>query len=143
MRRKALTAVACVVALSLGAVVFALFHGYFDQGLFEVKESSRLGGRIALVGKRSDHQAMNSDEYFVLVEDHVLTPRELKAAYYSHSIVFSAGDDCVSVRWSDPQNLTVLCRGGNIEPGHINVQRSRVEGVNIAYENIPAVSPAS
>ena len=135
---------ACAVVLVFVALVLALFRGYFDSGLFEVKESCQSSnGRVALVGKRSDHQAMSSDQYFVLVEDHLLTPRELRAALHSNRVVFSASDDCVGVRWRDAENLTVLCRGGTIDRGHINVQRSRVKGVTISYEDIPAVTPES
>jgi hypothetical protein len=69
------------VVLLMGALLatgwYALFHGYFDPGLFEIKQvewSSSTPRRVAVVAKRSDHQAMSSDIYFVIIADHVFSP---------------------------------------------------------------------
>jgi len=55
------------VVLSVGLLmamgVYALFHGYFDHGLFEVKQvewSPSAPRRVAVVAERSDHEAMSS-----------------------------------------------------------------------------------
>ena len=63
--------------------VYLLFHGYFDPGKFEVLSTIRYSTKqVALVAKRSDKQAMNNDQVFVVLADHVSTPNELRHAYY-------------------------------------------------------------
>ena len=126
------------LAVALLAIAWALFHGYFDRGRFEVKETSwSSSGRVAVVAERSDREALSSYVYFVLVGDHVFSPSELRAAYYRHRVVFAAASDCVSVRWSDTHNLTVMCGNGAIDAEHIELQQRKTEDVAITYINIP------
>ncbi len=131
------------LAFALGLVsvatgfAFALFHGYFDHGHFEIKETSwSPSARVAMVAERSDHEALGGLEFFVLVGDHVFSPTELKFAYYSHDVVFAAADDCVGVRWIDPHHLEVMCHGRCVDSDHINVHKRQVRDVAITYVNI-------
>jgi hypothetical protein len=128
-----------VVAVTLAAITLALFYGCFDHGQFEVEEanwSPSAPARVAVVAKRSDHQALSSDVYFVLVGDHVFSPRELRTAYHGDHVLFAAASDCLSVHWTDAQNLTVICRDGNIDSNHIEVLKRKTGNVAVTYVNV-------
>ena len=124
------------------AATFALFRGYFDHGLFEVKQTDwSSSGKVAILAERSDHQALSSSVYFVLIGDHVFSPTELRTAYYRDHGIFAAATDCLSVRWTDPHNLTVSCRGESLDASRIeNVQQHQDGDVKITYVNIPAIN---
>lgn len=130
----------CALGLALMTATFALFHGYFDHGLFEVKQTDRsTSGHVAVLAKRSDHQALSSDVYFVLIEDHVPSATELLNAYHGPRVIFAAASDCLRIRWGDPHTLAVSCHGGSLDAGHIeNVQQHQSGDVTITYANIPA-----
>lgn len=135
---KLLAGVACVLAVALVVIAFGLFRGHFDRGQFQVKQTSRSSSaRIAMVAERFDHEAMSSYVYFVLIGDHEFSPAELRSAYHSDHVIFAAASDCLSVRWIDPHNLTVMCRSGSIDTSHIDVQLHHTGDVVISYENIP------
>jgi hypothetical protein len=145
-RKKALAGGMCALGVALLLAVFALFRGYFDQGRFEVKEATWTPSgpaRVALVAERSDHQALSSDVYFVLIGDHVFSPTELRIAYYSQHALFAAASDCLSARWADPHNLAVMCRDGVVDSNHIEVRKRQVGDVAITYVNIPDESSAT
>jgi hypothetical protein len=136
--KRLLAGVICVLGAALVVIACGLFRGHFDHGQFEVKETSRSSAaRVAMVAKRSDHEAMSGDQYFVLLGDHVFSPSELRSAYYGRHVVFASDGGCLSVRWSDPHNLTVMCREGSIDPSHIAVQLRQAGDVVISYVNIP------
>jgi hypothetical protein len=127
------------LVLLLATTTVALFRGYFDHGQFEVQEanwSSSTLARVAVVAKRSDHQAMDSDVYFVVIADHVLSPTELRMAYHSDQVDFAAANDCVSVRWIDPHNLEVSCRHGTVDSQHIDVLKRKTGNVAITFVNV-------
>ena len=94
-------------------------------GLKLRRQAGRPRARVAVVAERSDREALSSYVYFVLVGDHVFSPSELRAAYYRHRVVFAAASDCVSVRWSDTHNLTVMCGNGAIDAEHIELQQQK------------------
>lgn len=122
-----------------GGLLYALFHGYFDHGLFEVKQvawSPSAPRRVAIVAERSDHEAMSSYVYFVLIADHVFSATELRRAYYSDDVVFAAASPCLNASWNDPHQLTVSCRNGTIDSAHINVRKLTADNVAITYVNI-------
>jgi hypothetical protein len=136
--KRVLAGVICVLVAVLVVIACGLFRGHFDHGQFEVKETNRSSsGQVAMVAERSDHEAMSSYVEFVLIEDHVFSPAELRTAYHSDHVVFAAASDCLSVRWSDPHNLTVSCRSGSIDTSHIDVQLHQAGDVVISYVNIP------
>jgi hypothetical protein len=136
--RKTVVIVIATLALALVMFVTALFRGYFDHGLFEVKDVQWSPAKeIAVVAKRSDHDAMNSDAYFVLIGDHFFSEPELRHAYHSAAVIFATDSDCLTLRWVDPHNLTVGCTDRSIDPGHIEVQQRRHGEVAISYVNIP------
>jgi hypothetical protein len=131
------------VVFLLGALLatagYALFRGYFDRGLFEIKQaewSSSAPQRVAVVAERSDHQAMSSNVYFVLIGDHVFSPTELRRAYHSDAVVFAAASDCLTISWSDPHHLVLNCRDDKIDAAHINARKSIADDVTITYVNI-------
>jgi len=134
--------VACVLGISLVVATYALFRGYFDDALFEVKQADwSTSGKVAILAERSDHQSLRSDEYFVLIGDHVFSPTELRAAFYRDHGIFAAASDCVSVRWTDAHNLTVSCRGKPLNENQIeNVQKHQIGDVAIAYVNIADIN---
>ena len=136
--KKSFMAVGCVLAVALVVVGCGLFRGRFDHGKFEIKGVSRSSsGYVAQVAERSDSDAMSSYVYFVLVADHELSPVELRSAYHSDQVIFAAASDCLSVRWSDPHNLTISCPESSIDTNHINVQRRQAGDVTVNYVNIP------
>ena len=127
------------VALVLAAGCYALFHGYFDHGLFEIKQtewSPSAPRRVAVVAERSDNEAMSSDVCFVLIGDHVFSPTELRRAYHSDAVVFAAASNCLTISWSDPHHLVLSCRDDRIDGAHINARKSIADDVTIAYVNI-------
>jgi hypothetical protein len=131
--------VVILLAVLLTTVVYLLFHGYFDHGLFEIKQvewSPSAPRRVAVVAERSDHQAMNSDIYFVLVGDHIFSASEMRRAYHSDDVVFAAANDCLSVSWRDSRNLVLNCRNSTIDSAQINVHKTTADEVAITYVNI-------
>ena len=129
--------VACAVALVAAGLIFALFHGYFDHGQFEIKETNwSPSARVAMVAERSDDEALGGLDYFVLIGDHVFTPTEMRFAYHSDDVAFAAADNCVSVRWIDSRNLEVRCRDRSLNSRDINVRKRQLGDVAITYVNI-------
>jgi|HubBroStandDraft_6_1064221.scaffolds.fasta_scaffold876476_1 hypothetical protein len=128
-------AIAAVVSIGF---VFALFHGHFDHGQFEVKETNwSSSGHVAMVAERSDNDALSGLDYFVLIGDHVFSPTELRFAYHSDKVIFSAANKCLSVHWIDARNLTVTCRGQSLDSAQINHRQHLSGDVAITYVNIP------
>jgi hypothetical protein len=125
----------------LTVTVYALFHGYFDPGSFEIDQTEWSPSRqVAIVAKRSDHQALSGDQYFVLIGDHLFSARELRHACYSRVVIFRADSSCLTVRWKDSHNLVVTCNGEAIEADHIAVQQHRSADVTVSYQDIPDLS---
>jgi hypothetical protein len=135
--KRAILGLVCGVALIAAVFTFALFHGYFDHGQFEIKETNwSPSARVAMIAERSDHEALGGLDYFVLIEDRVFSPTELRSAYHSDDVVFAAADNCLSVRWIDSHNLEVMCRDRSLDSRHINVRKRQVGEVKIKYVNI-------
>jgi hypothetical protein len=128
-----------LLGLLLATGVYALFHGYFDHGRFELKQvewSPSAPRRVAVLAERSDHEAMSSDTYFVLIGDHVFSPTELRRAFHSDDVVFGTSSDCLSVSWRDAHHLLVSCRNGTVDAAHIDVRKTKADDVAITYVNI-------
>ena len=130
--------------ISVGAFVWAmylLFHGAFDHGTFEVEQTQSFSSRqLAVVAKRSDHEALSGDQYFVVIGDHPLSSVDLKYAYYHDGVAFRAGRNCLTVRWTDVHELTVTCMDNSIIADEIAVQRNQIGYIKVVYENIPMIS---
>jgi hypothetical protein len=134
---KVVLIVACTAAIALSIVGYGLFHGYFDQGDFRVLSVQRSPSRqFAMVAKRSDHEALNGDEIFVLLGDHIFAPAELKHALHGPSVIFSADRDCLTLKWQDPHNLLISCTRNSISTDEINRQLHYRGDVVFAYANI-------
>jgi hypothetical protein len=142
---KARAGALCALGIALMTGVFALFRGYFDPGLFEIKQSDwSSSGKVAILAKRSDHHALSSDVYFVLIENHMPSATELRNAYHGPRVIFAAASDCLRIRWSNPHSLAVSCHDGSLDPGYIeNVQQHQSVDVTITYVNIPDVNQRS
>jgi hypothetical protein len=131
-----------VIAVSLASIlvatfVYAVFHGYFDRGMFEIKQIQwSPAGQAAMVAERSDEQALSGYTYFVLIGDHVFSPSELRHAYHSNAVVFAAGDSCLNLHWQGPAELVIACNRPGITRERIDVQKNQRGKVAILYENI-------
>jgi len=134
--KKIALVVGFVVILTI-PIVYALFHGYFDQGRFEVihAEPSSIG-KVAMIARRTDDQALGGHEYFVVIGDHLYSPRELRHAMYYGGVVFSTNMDCLATRWETANQLVVACQNGSIAMGSINAELHHFQGIAISYKNI-------
>ena len=134
-----------IMALAMFLVVFALgayglFHGQFDHGKFEVEQMYSFSSKqVAVVARRSDHQALSGDQYFVVIGDHTFSSADLKRAYYYDGVVFRAGSPCLSVRWASAHELVVSCSDHSISADQIAAQRTQIGGVTVSYEGIPSM----
>ncbi len=127
-----------VVAVSLGTATYALFHGYFDHGQFEIKQVQWSSSKqVAIVAERSDQEALSGYTYFVLIGNHLFSPVELRHAYHSNAVVFAVASSCLALHWESPSKLVVSCNGSTVEADHIDVQKRQSGGVTVSYENIP------
>jgi hypothetical protein len=140
MSKMVKTGVVVAVGLLIATgVVYALFRGYFDHGLFELKQvewSPSAPRRVATVAERSDHEALGGYEFFVLINDHIPSPTELRFAYHSDAVIFSAASDCLTVSWMDSNHLLISCRNGTIDSARINVRKERADDVSLTYVNV-------
>jgi hypothetical protein len=140
MRRSVKIALVTLVAVGILVIssVYALFHGYFDGGQFEIKRFQwSSANQVAMVAERSDNDALGGLEYYVLIGNHLFTRKELRHAYYSNAVIFRAGSgDCLRLRWDAPNRLTIRCDGPNIDRDHINSQKQQSGDIEISYENI-------
>src|SRR5271154_2249213 len=108
--RRIVTVMGCVLGAAMVALVFGLFHGYFDHGQFEIENAQWSSSQqAAVIAKRSDHEALSGDQYFVLIAGHLPSPAELKHAYYGDGVIFRAGRNCLTLRWKDPNDLLITC----------------------------------
>jgi hypothetical protein len=140
IKKNAEVALFVVSALGVGLtlMVYALFHGYFDRGLFEVKEKQwSPSNKIAMIAERSDHEAMSSYTYFVVIGDHSFSPSELRHAYYSDAVIFAAAKSCLTLHWESPSKLVVGCNDSSLVPDDIDVQKRQSGEIFISYANIP------
>ncbi len=138
--RKIVLAIAlfCILCAVLVLFVFVSLHGYFDRGQFEIEKAEWVSStQVAVVAKRSDHEALSGDQYFVVIGDHLFSSPELRHAYYAHGVIFRAGSSCLTVRWENPHHLIVTCEDRSIEPDQIAVQQHQSGDIAISYVDIP------
>jgi len=129
--------VAAAAAILATAAVYGLFHGYFDHGQFEIMRFQRSSThQVAMVARRLDNRALGGLEYYVLIGDHLFTPAELRHAYYSKAVVLDVSRDCLTLRWDQPNRLTIGCSDSRITRDEINAQRRQVGNVVVSYQNI-------
>ena len=125
------------VAMLAMVYLYALFHGYFDHSEFEIKQFQwSSAGQVAMLVERSDNEALGGLDDYALVGDHLFTPAELRHAYHSDAVIFSALSDCLSLRWDGPNRLAITCSGSTVDRGHINSQKQQIGNIAISYENI-------
>jgi hypothetical protein len=134
--------VALIVFLTIGTTlvtgVYLLFHGYLDHGRFEIKDAAWSSStQVAVLGKRSDREALNGDQYFVVIGDHLPSVNELREAYYRGDVIFRADRDCLALRWTSSQRLSITCVDHSIEPAQIAVEQHQKKNVTIVYDGIP------
>jgi len=124
--------------LAVSLFFFLDFRGNLDPGKFEVLRTTKNSeNKIAIVAKRSDHQAMNGDEYFVFVADHIYSPKELRLALHRSPMIFDAADDGLDVRWAGPRELVIECKDCGITKSRINEQLFSSGTISVRYVNFP------
>lgn len=129
----------CMVA----SLSYGLFHGYFDRGHFEVLQtSSSADKQLAIVAKRWDNDALNNNEYFVLIGDHMPSSRELRHAYYYNQILFRGENDCLNVSWRDKRTLVISSLAGCVGTGEPVAQKHQNSGLTVVYEGVSRNSTA-
>lgn len=136
--KKVVLTLCLVFVFAFVVLAYLMFHGYFDNGHFEIQEvktSDR--GLVAMVARRIDTQGLSGDQYYVVIGTHVFSPAELRRALYSDKVIFRADGPCLSVSWSDPDTLNVSCAGGNMVSDHIAVEKHRAGDIKITYSNVP------
>ena len=127
-----------IVLVLLVVFVYGVFHGWFDNGKFEVEQTLLSPSKqIAMIARRYDNDALGGLQYFVVVGDHAFSSAELRHAYYYDGIVFRAGSPCLSIRWNGVHELTITCSDHSIVADDIAVQRRRVGETFVEYEGIP------
>lgn len=135
--RRAIGLTVCILVAGICWVVYALFHGYFDHSQYQIEQIQwSPQKKVAVIVRRSDNQALNGDEYFLLLGDHAFTIEEAKRAFYRKKSVFGTNQNCLTIRWQDASDLSVMCNGRSIGPDQIDVKRDNVDGIRIVYENI-------
>ncbi len=135
---KIVLVIMCTAAVSLGMAVYALFHGYFDHGKFEIKQARWSSSKqVAVVVERSDQEALSGYTYFVLMGNHLFSPAELRHAYHSDAVVFAAASNCLDLHWESSSKLVVSCDGSTVDLNHIDAQKQQSGGITVSYENIP------
>lgn len=128
------------VITAIAVLLYALFHGYFDNGAFEIKQVQWSSTKqVALLAERSDHDALNSYIHFVVIGDHVFSQKELRHAYYSDAVIFAAASQCLSLHWDGANSLVIECSNSSLDASDMDVQRTHVGKVKITYKNIPAL----
>jgi hypothetical protein len=140
MKKTAKTFTLIVVVLFIAFVWtgYALFHGLFDRGNFEVEQAQWSPSKqLATVARRYDHEALSGDQYFVVIGDHPLSSAELKYSYYHDGVVFRASSSCLSVRWENEHELIVTCGDHSIKADQIAIAKNQVGDIGVIYENIP------
>lgn len=138
---KLITLIVGVFLIALVWGVYALFHGSFDHGRFEMEQAQWSSSKqLAAVARRSDHEALSGDQYFVVIGDHPFSPADLKYSYYHDGVIFRAGGSCLTVRWENAHELIVACGDHSIQAEQIAVQWNQVGDIGVKYENIPAMS---
>ena len=124
----------------VGITAYGLVHGYFDHGKFEVLTVQQSAcGRLAMVARRSDHDALNGDRIFVLLGDHLYSSAELKHALYRKSEIFSTDRACLTLKWPRPDRLEITCTGEFLASEDINWKQHQDGKVTITYFNIADV----
>ncbi len=107
MVQKIAVILGCTVTAVLVITVWALFLGYFDRGNFQVIRVTQSPQNLfAIVAKRSDNEALSGYQYFLLVEDHVLSENQLRHAYYI--LAFKLQADSTSLRSATTKMLNSL-----------------------------------
>ena len=137
---KIVSAIACLFAIAMIRLVWVWFHGYFDEGDFQVKQAQWSSSkRLAVVAVRPSNAALTGYQYFVLIGNQIFSKTDLRDAYHSDEVVFRADINCLTVRWRSSYNLVVTCRKGSIEASHIVVEKHQVGDIAVSYENIPNI----
>jgi hypothetical protein len=127
-------AAACAVSIWL---VLA-FTGALDSGKFEIIQSLTISqDHVAMLVRRSDNTALSGDTYFVVVDDHIYAPKELKRAFYSSTPLFVAGRAGLMIHADGPNLLTIECRSCGLTKDLIEKQRFSFKGITVRYVGFP------
>jgi hypothetical protein len=137
-RRYVVASGIALVCVAVGLFFFLDFRGNLDRGNFEVLRTVKNSeNSIAIVAKRSDHEAMSGDQYFVFVADHIYSPKELRLALHRSHMIFNADRDGLNVYWSSPHDLVINCDSCGINKDDVNEQQFSSGNVSVRYLNFP------
>jgi hypothetical protein len=129
-----LVAVICAIAVWL---VLA-FTGILDSGKYEIVQSQTVSpNHIAMLGVRSYNTALTGATWFVVIDNHLYSAKELKAAFYSSRPVFVAGRDGLHIQASGSNVLVIECKGCGITNDLFKKQRFEDDGITIRYVGFP------
>jgi ABC-type branched-subunit amino acid transport system permease subunit len=129
-----LVAVICAIAVWL---VMA-FTGVLDSGKFEIVQSETISpNHIAMLAVRSDNSALTGATYFVVIDNHLYSAKELKETFYSSRPVFVAGRDGLHIHASSSNVLVIECKGCGITKDLFEKQRFEDDGITIRYVGFP------
>ncbi len=134
---KVLLALASTAGVLCILEVYALFSGYFDHGLFDIKQVHRSSlGKLAILAERSDNRALGGLTFFVVTGNDLPSLKKLKHQYHSDAVVFAASSTCLDLHWQDASTLVIECRGSYLKPEYIDTEKTQSAEVNISYVNI-------
>jgi hypothetical protein len=128
-----------VLAVCAIAIWLALaFLGILDSGKFEVVQSQKVSdGHIDMLARRSDNTALSGDTYFVVIDSHLYTARELKRAFYSSRPVFVAGRSGLDLYSASANVLTIECKACGITKDLVEKQRFSDNSIVVRYVGFP------
>jgi hypothetical protein len=137
IRSRTFGIVSSVLGAALVVGAYLLFRGYIDGGSFQVMSDQRSAtGEVAVAAQFAAGHAGVRNEYFVVLGDHVFSPRELRHAYAAHDEVFSTERNCLTLAWIDAHHLQITCDDRSIQAEEIVVQRHQSGSTSISYSNI-------
>lgn len=129
-----LVAIVCVIAIWFSLA----FIGVLDSGKFEIIQSQTVSqNHIAMLARRSDKTALSGDTYFVVIDSHLYSAKELKRAFYSRRPVFVAGRAGLHIFSATPDVLTIECKGCGLTRDLIEKQRFSDDTIVVRYLGFP------
>ncbi len=127
---------AAAVAILATVLVYLLFHGYFDDGVFEIRQSEcRLQIKWQCWRTVRSPCAKRSRLLRAYRKSFVHSHRA-STCLHSDAVIFDSDSDVLTIHWDGPNRLIIRCNGPTIEKDFISAQRQRFGNIAISYENI-------
>lgn len=136
--RRLIWAFLLIAACAIFGWLTLAFTGVLDSGRFEIMQSATLSSEhIAMLARRSDNTALSGDTYFVVIDNHLYTAKELKRAFYSSRPLFVAGRAGLMIRADARNMLTIECKSCGLTKDMIEKQLPSFDGLTIRYVGFP------